>query len=82
MCPGDTSAIEKQLEAQLDIGQQCYKEQKPVVMQLVKQWQGIFVLTDDELRQTDVVGLSIKMDDSTFLRILPHTLRDELKEEL
>ena len=48
----------------------------------VKQWQGIFVLTDDELRQTDVVGLSIKMDNSTFPRILPHTLRDELKEEL
>ena len=49
MDSADLSAVEKQLEAQLDIGQQCNKKQKPAVVQLVKQRQGIFAMTANEL---------------------------------
>ena len=42
----------------------------------------LFIDTDNELRQTDIVGHSTEMDDSTFPRRLPNIPRDKLEQEL
>ena len=77
---------EKQLEGQLDIGEECTKAQKASLVQLLKQKQGVFALTDNELGHTDVVEHSIQMDDCTPIkaspRRLPYKLRDKLEQEL
>ena len=62
--PADLSVREKQLEAQLDIGKQCSTEQKAPLLQLLKQKQGAFALSDGEQVQTDIVEHSIEMDNS------------------
>ena len=86
VCQSDLSTREKQLEGQLKIGEECTKMQKASLVQLLKQKQGVFVLTDNELGHTDVVQHSIQMDDCTPIkaspRRLPYKLRDELEQEL
>ena len=60
--------------------------QKASLVQLLKQKQEVFALTDNELGHTDVVEHSIQMDDCTPIkaspRRLPYKLQDELEQEL
>ena len=86
VCQSDLNTREKQLEGQLEIGEECTKMQKASLVQLLKQKQEVFALTDNELKHTDVVEHSIQMDDCTPIkaspRRLPYKLRDKLEQEL
>ena len=61
----------QQLEAQLDIGEKCTTEQRAAIVQLMKERQGVFALTDSELGQTDLVEHSIQMEDHTPIKTSP-----------
>ena len=72
--PADLSVREKQRETQLDIGQHCSMEQKATLVQLLKQKQEAFALSNNEVGQTDIVEHSTEMDDSTPIRTSPRRL--------
>lgn len=76
----------KKLEFKLNISNSCSSEERKVLIELMKQKQEVFALTENELGETELVEHSIQLNDPTPVRMpprrLPYALRNELESEL